>query len=51
MGASWPYYPMKVSGANPSSEKKGWIQLTGFVLLMALMIAVTYQDIVRILTK
>lgn len=34
---------------NP--EKKGWIQLTGFVLLMALMIAVTYQDIVRILTK
>ncbi|NLI93281.1 MAG: RIP metalloprotease RseP [Peptococcaceae bacterium] len=34
---------------NP--EKKGWIQLTGFVLLMALMIAVTYQDIVRILVK
>lgn len=34
---------------NP--EKKGWIQLTGFALLMALMIAVTYQDIVRILTK
>ncbi len=34
---------------NP--EKKGWIQLTGFVLLMALMLAVTYQDIVRILTK
>jgi len=33
------------------SEKKGWIQLTGFALLMALMIAVTYQDIVRILTK
>lgn len=34
-----------------NSEKKGWIQLTGFALLMALMIAVTYQDIVRILTK
>jgi regulator of sigma E protease len=34
---------------NP--EKKGWIQLTGFVLLMALMIAVTYQDIVKILVK
>lgn len=34
---------------NP--EKKGWIQLTGFVLLISLMIAVTYQDIVRILTK
>lgn len=34
---------------NP--EKKGWIQLTGFALLIALMIAVTYQDIVRILTK
>lgn len=34
-----------------SSEKKGWLQLTGFALLMALMIAVTYQDIVRILTR
>ncbi|HHV63511.1 MAG TPA: RIP metalloprotease RseP [Peptococcaceae bacterium] len=34
---------------NP--EKKGWIQLTGFALLIALMIAVTYQDIIRILTK
>lgn len=32
-------------------EKKGWIQLTGFALLMALMIAVTYQDILRILTR
>lgn len=34
---------------NP--EKKGWIQLTGFALLMALMIAVTYQDIIKLLTK
>lgn len=34
---------------NP--DKKGWIQLTGFVLLIALMIAVTYQDIVRLLTQ
>ncbi len=34
-----------------NSEKKGWIQLTGFALLMALMIAVTYQDIVRLITK
>ncbi|NLP43055.1 MAG: RIP metalloprotease RseP [Peptococcaceae bacterium] len=32
-------------------EKKGLIQLTGFALLMALMIAVTYQDIARLLTK
>ena len=32
-------------------EKKGWIQLTGFALLMALMIAVTYKDILRILTR
>ncbi len=34
-----------------SIEKKGWIQLTGFALLIALMIAVTYQDILRIITK
>jgi len=34
---------------NP--ERKGWIQLTGFALLMALMIAVTYQDIIRLITK
>jgi len=34
---------------NP--EKKGWIQLTGFALLMALMLAVTYKDIVNLLTK
>ena len=34
-----------------SSEKKGWIQLAGFVLLISLMLAVTYQDILRILTK
>ncbi|RNC63081.1 MAG: putative zinc metalloprotease [Candidatus Dichloromethanomonas elyunquensis] len=34
-----------------NAEKKGWIQLTGFVLLMALMIAVTYKDIVNLLTK
>jgi regulator of sigma E protease len=34
---------------NP--EKKGWIQLTGFALLIALMIAVTYQDILRLLAK
>jgi len=33
------------------AEKKGLIQLTGFVLLIALMLAVTYQDIVRLLTK
>lgn len=32
-------------------QKKGWIQLTGFALLMALMIAVTYKDIVEILMK
>jgi len=32
-------------------EKKGLIQLTGFALLMALMIAVTYQDIARLLSK
>lgn len=34
-----------------SAEKKGWIQLVGFVLLISLMLAVTYQDILRILTK
>lgn len=34
-----------------SAQKKGWIQLTGFALLMALMIAVTYQDILRLITK
>ncbi len=34
---------------NP--EKKGWIQLTGFALLMALMIAVTYKDIVNLIAK
>lgn len=34
-----------------SAEKKGWIQLAGFVLLISLMLAVTYQDILRILTK
>jgi len=34
---------------NP--EKKGWIQLTVFALLMALMIAVTYKDIVNLIMK
>jgi len=34
-----------------SAEKKGWIQLAGFVLLISLMLAVTYQDILRILTE
>lgn len=34
-----------------SPEKKGLIQLTGFALLIALMIAVTYKDILRILAK
>ena len=34
---------------NP--EKEGWIQLTGFALLMALMIAVTYKDIVNLIMK
>ena len=33
------------------SEIKGWIQLTGFALLMVLMLAVTYKDIVKIFTK
>jgi regulator of sigma E protease len=31
-----------------SPEKKGVIQLAGFALLLALMIAVTYSDILRL---
>lgn len=34
-----------------SPEKKGLIQLVGFALLLSLMLAVTYHDIIRILTE
>lgn len=40
-----------IRGRPMSAEKKGWIQLAGFVLLISLMLAVTYQDILRILTE
>ncbi|MDR1321115.1 MAG: RIP metalloprotease RseP [Gracilibacteraceae bacterium] len=38
----------RVRGRELSPEKKGIIQLTGFALLLALMIAVTYADILRL---
>ncbi|MDR1604575.1 MAG: RIP metalloprotease RseP [Gracilibacteraceae bacterium] len=38
----------RVRGRELSPEKKGIIQLTGFALLLALMIAVTYSDIMRL---
>lgn len=40
-----------IRGKPLKPERKGLIQLTGFVLLMILMLAVTYQDIVKLLTK
>lgn len=41
----------KIRRRQMSAEKKGLIQLTGFVLLMFLMIAVTYKDIVKLIIK
>ncbi|ADY56548.1 membrane-associated zinc metalloprotease [Syntrophobotulus glycolicus DSM 8271] len=41
----------KIRRRSISVEKKGLIQLTGFALLMALMIAVTYKDIVKIIAR
>ncbi|MDR0433615.1 MAG: RIP metalloprotease RseP [Gracilibacteraceae bacterium] len=38
----------RIRGRELSPEKKGIIQLTGFALLLALMIAVTYSDILRL---
>lgn len=41
----------KIRRRQMSAEKKGLIQLTGFVLLMLLMVAVTYKDIVKLIVK
>jgi regulator of sigma E protease len=40
-----------VRGKPLQAEKENMIHLVGFVLLMALMIAVTYKDILRIFVK
>jgi len=40
-----------IRGKPLSPEKKGFIQLTGFILLLTLMIVITYQDILRLLQQ
>jgi regulator of sigma E protease len=37
-------------GRPVDPKKENFIHLVGFVLLMALMVVITYQDILRILT-